>query len=136
MAEDDLEAYMSQCDAPAGIYDFEVKADIFSDPQKFKQYLAQAKKPATAKSVMQCLLNPEQRSTLLSTAMSPSKMMSAVMIFAKPETCTAWAAASMNPETYTSFAEFMNPMSFMQWMSGMMNVSVYQPALSELKQVH
>ena len=136
VADDDLDAYAAQCDAPLAMHDLQVKADTFADPEKFKQLLTVLRKPATTKAMMQCMLNPEQRDTVLAGIINPVNVSSAMLSMANPKTCADWTVASMRPDTYASFAGFMNPMSFMQWMSGMTNVAVYQPALSELKQVH
>jgi hypothetical protein len=45
--DDDMENYMSECNAPAELYDPEALAEIMSDPDKFMQLVASINNPAT-----------------------------------------------------------------------------------------
>lgn len=95
---DDLEAYASRCDTPYAPIGPEEMSAAMGDPKKFASLMAQLRQPATAKSMMQCMFNSDQRGNMCSRLMNPLKMMQIMMSFMNPKNCLSWMNASTQPQ--------------------------------------
>lgn len=130
--DEDLENYMTECDAPAEFYDAEAMAKTVANPEEFNRFLTELNKPATTKALLQCVFTPEQMETMLVSITDPNKMMNAMTTFMDPQVYFAWMVASMNPQTYQPISTFINPVFYMQWLEAMANTEIYQPMLDEI----
>ena len=131
--DDDLESYMTECDAPRELYDAEAMAQTMADPKQFSRFMTELGKPATAKAFVQCLYIDEQRDTVIASMSNPNNMMIAMLPFMNPQTYSAWMAASMDAQTYQPAFNFMNPMFYTQWLAGVMNTDIYQSAMDDMQ---
>ena len=130
--EDNVEDYLTQCNAPAEFLDPEVMAKTMADPAKFMQLIAELNKPATMQAMMQCSVSPEQWANMATNYADPTKWMNSMTPFMNPQTYMNWMAASMNPQTYTPFMAYMNPSFYMHWMTAMMNPAFYMQPMNQM----
>jgi hypothetical protein len=106
--EEDMESYMSECNAPSELYDPEAMANTLADPVKFLQLVEAIKNPATVNTLVECATHPEQMQTILQSLSDPAKYMNMMIIFMNPQTYMNWMAASTSPEFNQSEFEMIN----------------------------
>ena len=130
-ASDDemLEQYMTQCNAPAALYDPEVMANTLAEPDKFLQLLEIMSAPATTMTVYECIANEEQRQTVLKTMSDPDKLAASMSTFMSPQMYMNWMTAMQNPETQQALTTYMNPEHFRQWMSSVFELGAQHYSL-------
>ena len=116
-ANDDeiLEQYMSQCNAPAALYDPEIMAHTLAEPEKFLQLLEEMSAPSTAMTMYECIVNEEQLETVLYTMSDPDKLAASMSTFMSPQMYINWMTAMQNPETQQALIAYMNPEHTLQW---------------------
>ena len=124
-ANDDemLEQYMTQCNAPAALYDPEVMANTLAEPDKFIQLLEVMSAPATTMTVYECIANEEQRKTVIKTMSDTDKLAASISTFMSPRMYLNWMTAMQNPETQQALAGYMNPAYYRQWMSSVFELA-------------
>jgi len=106
--DEDLESYMSECNAPTELYDPEIMAKTMSDPIKFMQLVETINNSATANTLLECATHPEQMRTILESLSNPVKYMNMMVIFMNPQTYMNWISASTDPEFNQSEFEMLN----------------------------
>ncbi|MEM7304457.1 MAG: hypothetical protein AAF372_02895 [Pseudomonadota bacterium] len=112
-----LEQYMSQCNAPAALYDPEVMAKTMMDPDKFLVLLGSISKPSTTMTMYECIANQEQFETVIKTLSNPEKLSNSASTFMTPEAYAKWITALQDPETQQALLAYMNPELYLTWMS-------------------
>jgi hypothetical protein len=130
-ASDDemLEQYMTQCNAPAALYDPEVMASTLAEPYKFLQLLEIMSAPATTMTVYECIANEEQRQTVIKTMSDPDKLAASMSTFMSPQMYMNWMTAMQNPETQQALTTYMNPGHIRQWMSSVFELGAQHYSL-------
>jgi hypothetical protein len=106
--DEDMEDYMSECNAPVELYDPEAMASTMASPEKFIQLVESINNPATVNTLIECATHPEQVETILQSLRDPIKYMNMMIIFMNPQTYMNWMAASTNPEFNQSEFEVIN----------------------------
>jgi hypothetical protein len=130
-AEDDdlLEEYMSECNAPAALYDPEIMAKTMADPNQFLLLLEELSVPATSMSMYECVANEAQLETVINTMTDPEKLATSMTTFMSPEMYINWMTAMQNPETQQAFLAYMKPEHFIQWLSSVHNLAAQHHSL-------
>ena len=129
-ADEDLENYIKECNAPAELYDAEIMAKTIADPAKFMQFITTINNPATTKTMMECISSPEQWQTVTNSIMDINKTTNAMTLFMNPEMYMNWLTASMNPHTFQPFFAYVKPSFYMQWLSAFSNPTFYVPMVN------
>ena len=127
--EEMLEQYMTQCNAPAALYDPEVMANTLAEPDKFLQLLEMLSAPATTMTMYECIASEEQRQTVIKTMSDPDKLAASMSTFMSPQMYMNWMTAMQNPETQQALTTYMNPEHFRQWMSSVFELGAQHYSL-------
>ena len=127
--DEDLEAYISQCNAPAALYDPEAMASTLAEPSKFIQLLETLFAPSTTMTMYECIANEEQFETVLNTMSDPEKLAASMSTFMSPQVYLNWMKALQDPATQQALLTYMKPEHYMQWLNSIHALAIQQHSL-------
>lgn len=93
--DEDLEDYLSECSAPMALYDPAVMAETMTTPSKFMSFIMEMRKSATVNAIAECVVHPEQWSSVAIRITDYNNYAQAMTIFMSPQIYMNWMTATM-----------------------------------------